>query len=63
MSAPLSGSDASRVEIVEETMPLRRRLPFHKRRKSADRFHVIVRRIGACLDSFRRKEGLRAKDP
>ena len=29
----------------------------------ADRFHLLVRRIGACLDSFQRKEGLRAKDP
>jgi transposase len=29
----------------------------------ADRFHVLVRRIGACLDSFQRKEGLRAKTP
>ena len=28
-----------------------------------DRFHVVVRRIGACFDSFRRKEGLRATDP
>jgi transposase len=29
----------------------------------ADRFHIQVRRIGACLDSFQRKEGLRAKTP
>jgi transposase len=29
----------------------------------ADRFHLMVRRIGACLDPFRRKEGWRAKDP
>jgi len=29
----------------------------------SDRFHLTVRRIGACLDSFRREEGLRAKDP
>ena len=29
----------------------------------ADRFHLVVRRIGACLDSFQRKEGLRAKTP
>ena len=29
----------------------------------ADRFHLLVRRIGACLDSFQRKEGLRAKTP
>jgi transposase len=29
----------------------------------ADKFHILVRRIGACLDPFRRKEGLRAKDP
>jgi transposase len=29
----------------------------------ADRFHLFVRRIGACLDSFQRKEGLRAKTP
>jgi len=29
----------------------------------ADRFHVMVRRIGAWLDSFQRKEGLRAKTP
>jgi len=29
----------------------------------ADRFHLSVRRIGACFDSFRRKEGLRATDP
>ncbi len=28
-----------------------------------DRFHLLVRRIGACLDSFQRKEGLRAKTP
>jgi hypothetical protein len=28
-----------------------------------DRWHVLVRRIGACVDTFRRKEGLRAKDP
>src|SRR6266702_6462154 len=28
-----------------------------------DRFHMVVRRIGACLDSFQRKEGLRAKTP
>jgi transposase len=31
--------------------------------QSADRFHLMVRRIGACFDSFRRKEGLRATDP
>jgi hypothetical protein len=29
----------------------------------ADKFHLVVRRIGACLDSFQRKEGLRAKTP
>src|SRR6266496_1786246 len=29
----------------------------------ADKFHIVVRRIGACLDSFQRKEGLRAKTP
>ena len=29
----------------------------------ADRWHLLVRRIGACVDSFQRKEGLRAKDP
>jgi len=29
----------------------------------ADRWHILVRRIGACVDSFQRKEGLRAKDP
>jgi transposase len=29
----------------------------------ADRFHLMVRRIGACFDPFQRKEGLRAKDP
>jgi transposase len=29
----------------------------------ADRFHIVVRRIGACLDSFQRKEGVRATDP
>jgi len=29
----------------------------------SDRFHLMVRRIGACLDSFQRKEGLRAKTP
>jgi len=28
-----------------------------------DRWHLLVRRIGACVDSFQRKEGLRAKDP
>ncbi len=28
----------------------------------ADRWHLIVRRIGACVDTFQRKEGLRAKD-
>jgi transposase len=28
----------------------------------ADRWHLLVRRIGACIDSFQRKEGLRAKD-
>ena len=28
-----------------------------------DRWHLMVRRIGACVDSFQRKEGLRAKDP
>ncbi len=28
----------------------------------ADRWHILVRRIGACIDSFQRKEGLRAKD-
>ena len=27
----------------------------------ADRFHLLVRRIGACFDTFHRKEGLRAK--
>ena len=27
----------------------------------ADRWHILVRRIGACIDSFQRKEGLRAK--
>ena len=26
----------------------------------ADRWHLLVRRIGACVDSFQRKEGLRA---
>jgi transposase len=31
--------------------------------QTADRFHLCVRRIGACFDSFRRKEGLRATDP
>jgi transposase len=29
----------------------------------ADRWHLCVRRIGACVDSFQRKEGLRAKRP
>jgi transposase len=29
----------------------------------ADRWHLAVRRIGACVDSFQRKEGLRAYDP
>ncbi|GHO82655.1 ISL3 family transposase [Dictyobacter formicarum] len=29
----------------------------------ADRFHLLVRRIGACFDTFQRKEGLRAKTP
>src|SRR6266849_4748580 len=29
----------------------------------ADRYHLVVRRIGACLDTFQRKEGLRAKTP
>ncbi|HEY6405941.1 MAG TPA: transposase, partial [Ktedonobacteraceae bacterium] len=29
----------------------------------ADRYHLAVRRIGACLVSFQRKEGLRAKTP
>ena len=29
----------------------------------ADRFHLHVRRIGACFDTFHRKEGLRAKTP
>lgn len=29
----------------------------------ADRWHLFVRRIGACVDSFQRKEGLRAYDP
>ena len=29
----------------------------------ADRWHLLVRRIGACVDSFQRKEGLRAKTP
>ena len=28
----------------------------------ADRWHILVRRIGACVDTFQRKEGLRAKD-
>ena len=28
-----------------------------------DWYHLEVRRIGACLDSFQRKEGLRAKTP
>lgn len=28
-----------------------------------DRWHLLVRRIGACVDTFQRKEGLRAKDP
>ena len=28
----------------------------------ADRWHLCVRRIGACVDTFQRKEGLRAKD-
>jgi len=27
-----------------------------------DRWHLLVRRIGACVDTFQRKEGLRAKD-
>jgi transposase len=29
----------------------------------ADKWHVCVRRIGACVDSFQRKGGLRAEDP
>jgi hypothetical protein len=29
----------------------------------ADRWHLLVRRIGACVDSFQRKEGLGAQDP
>jgi hypothetical protein len=28
-----------------------------------ERYHFVVRRIGACLDSFQRKEGLRVKTP
>src|SRR5713226_1528385 len=32
-------------------------------RQVVDRFHLVVRRIGACLDTFQRKEGLRAKTP
>ena len=28
----------------------------------ADRWHILVRRIGVCIDTFQRKEGLRAKD-
>jgi transposase len=28
----------------------------------ADRYHLLVRRIGACVDFFQRKEGLRAYD-
>jgi transposase len=32
-------------------------------RQVLDRWHLLVRRIGACIDSFQRKEGLRAKDP
>ena len=31
--------------------------------QAADRWHLLVRRIGACVDAFQRKEGLRAKDP
>jgi transposase len=31
-------------------------------KQCADRFHLLVRRIGACVDSFQRKEGLRAYD-
>ena len=31
-------------------------------REVSDRWHLVVRRIGACIDSFQRKEGLRAKD-
>jgi len=31
-------------------------------RQVSDRWHLVVRRIGACIDSFQRKEGLRAKD-
>lgn len=31
--------------------------------QTADRFHLLVRRIGACFDTFQRKEGLRATDP
>jgi hypothetical protein len=27
-----------------------------------DRWHLMVRRIGVCVDTFQRKEGLRAKD-
>ncbi len=29
----------------------------------ADGGQVLVRRIGACIDSFLRKEGLKALDP
>jgi transposase len=32
-------------------------------KRVADRWHLLVRRIGACVDSFQRKEGLRAKTP
>jgi transposase len=31
-------------------------------RQVADRWHILVRRIGVCIDTFQRKEGLKAKD-
>jgi transposase len=31
-------------------------------REVSDRWHLVVRRIGVCIDTFQRKEGLRAKD-
>jgi hypothetical protein len=35
---------------------------FPKASHVADRWHLTVRRIGVCVDTFQRKEGLRAKD-